>query len=207
MVKVRAPMLSMEASGSIGGALVFSSWKGTAYVRSLVKPVNPKSAAQLGVRAMLKFLAQIWATVTAPDKATWDTAAENANISPFNAFVRDGMQRWRNGQYPSAASPAVGATTAITTTQTLTGGQRNIVITNEPSADDSNWGIIIYRSTAAIVTPNWNNCIAVVPANGTNEVRYTDAPLVAATYHYRSAVLKDDGSIGTACADASAAAT
>lgn len=207
MVKVRAPMLSMEASGSIGGALVFSSWKGTAYVRSLVKPVNPKSAAQLGVRAMMKFLAQQWATIAAQDQATWDTTAENANISPFNAYVRYNMQRWRQFTGPTQANPAAQAATPGIVTTSLTGGQRNIVIQITPFGAETPWGYAIFRNTAAVNAINWNLCVAVVAADGNNPISYTDAPLTAGTYHYSAAALSNEGSIGEQAVSSSAAAT
>lgn len=207
MVKVKAPMMSLAASGSLGGALVFSTWKGTPYVRTLVTPTNPKSAAQTAIRAMMKFLSQDWENLTAPNQATWDETALNDSISPFNAYIRYNLSRWRMYKTPSKELPAAETADARTITQSLTGGIRNILISNTPSAATDQWGILIMRSLAAIVTPNWNLVVAAVKSDGTNAVIYTDAPLVAATYHYRSATFNKDGDIGVVCADASASAT
>ena len=46
MAKVTGPLMSMEASGAFGGALVFGKWKGRPTVRQLVTPSNPQSANQ-----------------------------------------------------------------------------------------------------------------------------------------------------------------
>jgi len=207
MVKVKAPMMSLSASGSLGGALVFSSWKGTPYVRTLVTPSNPRSAAQMGIRAMMKFLSQAWVDLTAPNQATWDEVALNDSISPFNAYVRYNLSRWRQFKTPSKELPAAETADSRTVTQSLTGGIRNILVSMTPSANTNEWGLIVFRSAATIVTPNWNQVVAVVRSNGTNAVIFTDAPLVAGTYHYRSATLNDAGDIGVVVADGNAAAS
>ncbi|MBA7535453.1 hypothetical protein ES705_27709 [subsurface metagenome] len=46
MAKLKAPLLSLGASGAIGKALVFFGWKGIDAVREYVIPSNPKSTAQ-----------------------------------------------------------------------------------------------------------------------------------------------------------------
>jgi len=46
MAKVTGPLMSMDASGAFGGALVFGKWKGRNTVHQLVTPANPNSAGQ-----------------------------------------------------------------------------------------------------------------------------------------------------------------
>jgi len=53
MAKVSGPLMSMSASGSIGKSIVFSIWKGVAYVRQWIKPANPKDPDQGDVRIMM----------------------------------------------------------------------------------------------------------------------------------------------------------
>jgi len=199
--------MSVDASGSYGKAMVFAKWKGRNYVRQLVTPLNPKSAAQTGVRAMMAFISAIWNGLSAPNKATWDDLASSKSVSPFNAFVSEALSRWQLFKAPSKETPAAESANAITTTQVLTGGQGFCTIKNTPSAAGDNWGIAIFRDTAEIVAPNWNNCIAVIPADGANAVSYTDSPLDAGTYHYRSAIFNTDGTLGTICADEGEAVT
>lgn len=58
MAKVRGPFMSLSASGQFGKTLVASIWKGTAYMRQLVTPSNPRTAGQLAVRSILGTLAK-----------------------------------------------------------------------------------------------------------------------------------------------------
>jgi len=46
MAKVTGPLMSMDASGSFGGAMVHGNRLGTHVVRALVTPANPMSANQ-----------------------------------------------------------------------------------------------------------------------------------------------------------------
>ena len=50
MAKVSGPLMSMDASGKFGGAIVFSKWKGRNVVRQLVTPSNPRSQGQEDAR-------------------------------------------------------------------------------------------------------------------------------------------------------------
>ena len=207
MARTTAPLFSLDASGSLANAVVFSKWRGRQYVRRHAIPKNPQTPAQVGIRAMMKFLSQEYKDLKTIVDAQFAEPSAAKNISPFNSFVAYNMRRWREYRGPSQAYPALDSATAITITQSLTGGQRNVLISNDPSADSDNWGILIFRSTVAIVTANWNLCIAIVHAQGTDPVTFTDAPLAAGTYHYRSAICNIDGKIGTACADATASVT
>jgi hypothetical protein len=46
MAKLKAPLLSLGASGALGKTLVFFPWKGLAVAREYVVPSNPKTTAQ-----------------------------------------------------------------------------------------------------------------------------------------------------------------
>lgn len=50
MAKVTGPLMSFTAAGKVGKAIVFSIWKGVAYVRGLVTPRNPQSDDQAEAR-------------------------------------------------------------------------------------------------------------------------------------------------------------
>jgi hypothetical protein len=208
MARVSGPLMSVDASGQFGGAMVFGKWKGRNYVRQLVTPANPKSAKQTGVRSMMKFLAQIWYGLSAPVKATWDEMAATKSISAFNAFVGENLARWQNFLAPTQEFPAAESANAITiSTQTLTGGQGFVTLDITPSGAGDNWGYAIFRDTAEITSPNWVNCVAVIEANGASAVSYSDSPLAAGTYHYRVGVFNTDGTLGTIHADGTATVT
>ncbi len=208
MVKLTGPMFSLTASGAIADTIVYSTWKGRAYARQLVIPTNPRSAGQTGMRSMFSFLSKQWSGIAGVDQATFDADAEAKSISPFNSYMKLNMDRWKNYLPPSQTFvPAEASTPLTVTTMTLAGGEAYVNIELTPSAATDIWGFEIYREDAAITDPNNSNCIAVIPADGVNLVEYNDTGLDAGTYHYRAAVINDDGVRGTVIADDTAVAT
>lgn len=201
MVKVQAPALSLDASGAIGGCIVFSKWKGRAYARALVKPHNPKSAGQTGIRAMLSWLSQQWVELSAPNQATWDELAAATNISPFNAYVAYNVRRWRENRGPSKQHPAAQVGTAVTIGQVGTGGARSASIVNTPSAATLGWGMAIFRKAVTGVALVYNNLVKIVAIDGVNPVTWIDAPLDAGHQFYASCFVCTDGSLGALCAE------
>lgn len=208
MARVQGPLMSIGASGTIAGTLTYSTWKGRPYCRQCVIPLNPKSAKQTGVRSMLGWLAQIWASLTTGNKATWDDLAEQKQISTFNAFVSECLTRWQNVKTPTKEYPAAEASTPLTvTTQTLTGGVGCVTVQVTPSGATAAWGVLIFRDTVEITAPTWMNCVGVIDADGANPVTFVDTPLEPGTYHYRTAVFNTDGILGTVKADGTAIVT
>jgi hypothetical protein len=202
MVRVSGPALSLDASGSLAGAMVFSKWKGRPYVRSHVIPSNPKSGAQVGVRAMFKFLSQKWGALTAGNKATWETTAEQVAISPFNAYLSKNQFRWRNFLTPSKAYPAADASTPPSApTGVATAGVRQISLAITKGATAPTWGYLIFRSTTGTFTPVFSNCIAAVAIDGSGNGSYVDTPLEPGAYYYEVRGFNDDGITGTSSAE------
>lgn len=50
MARVTGPLMSMEASGTIGKTLTFANWVGRQYVRRWTRPANPQTADQMEQR-------------------------------------------------------------------------------------------------------------------------------------------------------------
>ena len=50
MARVTGPLMSMEASGTIGKTLTFANWVGRQYVRRWTRPSNPQTADQMELR-------------------------------------------------------------------------------------------------------------------------------------------------------------
>lgn len=194
MVKVAGPAFSMDASGKLGGALVFSKWKGRNYIRSLVKPANPQSGGQVGMRSMFRFLSQNWAALTTVQKATWDDLADAGIISPFNAFMQQNQARWRNFLTPTISWPATeSGTAALTPTIVATGGLRQVSIAYSTATINDNWGLNIFRDPVTAFTPAWTNCVQSVLFNTTGGATWVDTPLDPGTYYYRYMTFTDDG--------------
>ena len=208
MARVSGPLHSDTASGTFAKSMTFSHWKGRPYVRECVTPSNPRFPKQVGVRAMMGFLAKAWATIGASPKASWLEAATARGISAFNEFVGQNLKRWQNWQAPTKTSPAAESSSAnVVTTQTLTGGVGQVNITLAWTTNAHDWGVAILRSTAEITAPDWTQCVGVVPPTAAGALTYVNSPLTAATYHYRCVILNDDGKVGTVHADATAVVT
>lgn len=190
--------MSMSASGQLAKTIVFSHWKGRPYVRTLVKPSNPKSGPQKSVRAMLKNLSQRWAALSTANKATWQTPADVATVSPFNAYVSYNLTRWSHFKSPSNVYPAAEAAAAPTApTTTATAGVREITLSMADGATPPTWGWMIFASTTTGFTPSFSNLIAVVTRTATPTV-YINKPLVTGVpMYFRIKGATIDGVTGT----------
>ena len=208
MVKVAGPAMSFDASGKLGGAIVFSKWKGRAYVRQLVTPANPKSVKQVSVRAMMKFLSQAWSSVSAADQATWQTIADTLVVSTFNAYVRGGLNRWKSFRAPSADTPPTeDGTLPDDGALTATGGVGEVTVGYENTAGNDGWGVMIFRSTTTGFTPSFSNLVQVLDCPDGTSTEWVDSPLDADTYYYNAIEFDDTGQKGTALGEQSAEVT
>lgn len=208
MVKVSGPALSLQASGKLGGALVFATWKGRPYVRGLVRPANPKSGGQVGMRSMMKFCSQQWAGLGASPKASWDIRADDRTISPFNAFCGLNQDRWRNFLSPTQADPPTETGTVGTIiNEAATGAIRQIDVEAEVSVLNDNWGLMIFRWPTTGFSTTWSNCVQIIPAASAATFHWIDTPLVAGAYFYNFRPFTDDGVIGAEVGEVTATAT
>lgn len=118
MAKVKAPLFSLKASGKLGNALVYMTWKGIEDVRKYVIPTNPRSPKQVEQRGYFRDANNEWDSpdYTAGDRSAWNLEALVAPgaQSGWNRFVRffvavrraaKTWQRLRNG---TASAPAAG---------------------------------------------------------------------------------------------------
>ena len=70
MAKVTGPLMSLDASGTVGNTAVFSKWKGRNYVRLRVIPKNMRSADQQLTRGYLGVIAKAAKAVLTAAKDT-----------------------------------------------------------------------------------------------------------------------------------------
>ncbi|MEE9602965.1 MAG: hypothetical protein V3V75_06660 [Thermoguttaceae bacterium] len=194
MVRVQAPALSLSASGSRGGAMVFSNWKGRAYVRELVKPSNPKSGGQVGIRQMLKFLSQDWTNIGATPQASWEDRADQAVVSPFNSYIGYNMFRWRDFLAPTDTDPEATADSPATMgTLAAVAGVRSITVTQPITTASDGWGVIFFRDTSSSIAVAFDNARHTGKIAATADVVFVDSPLAAGTYYYRCSHFTKDG--------------
>lgn len=194
MALVTAPLLSLAASGKLGGAIVFSSWKGRQYVRSLVKPSNPKSGKQVGMRGAFKYLAQNWAGLSAANQATWEERADASVISPFNAYMSYNQFRTRNFLGITKEDPALAAGSAsILGTTVATAGVRSVTLDVPIATLNDGWCVAIYRSITSSFSTDFSNMIGIIAAASVATFYWVDTPLDPDTYYYNFRDITDDG--------------
>lgn len=87
MAKVRAPLLSFGAAGTIADTLTFASWRGVDYVRERVIPQNPQSIEQTKTRDVFAWLSQIWKLNPTLAQAPWLAYATGRKFTGRNAFI------------------------------------------------------------------------------------------------------------------------
>ena len=184
MALVTGPLLSLEASGQVAGSIVFSKWKGRPYVRQLVRPSNPKSAGQVSTRAMFRFLASAWASMTTAQQATWESLAAADTVSPFNAYMAWNMRRWTQGEAPEVEPNFSGSIiNPVMGTLTAAGGVREATLEQAVTTPNDIWGIQINRDITTGFTPSKSNTIAIVEYS-VDPITWVDSPLAPDTYYY-----------------------
>lgn len=205
MALVKAPLLSLEASGKLANSIVYSKWKGRPYVRTLVTPSNPKSGGQVGMRAMFKWLAQNWNALSAGDKATWEERADQQIVSPFNAYMSYNQFRWRDFLAPTTIYPEATTDTApVEGTLAAVAGVRSITVTQPITTANEGWAIAFFRALAPALTTAFDNLIGLSIVSGTDDVLWVDSPLVPDTYYYKIRSVTLDGQLGTESSEVNA---
>jgi hypothetical protein len=94
MAKLTAPLLSLGASGQIGKAIVYTSWKGIDVGKQYVIPANPNSDPQKTQRGYLTSAMNLWKSIAFPmnalDRANFDRKAgiQSSPLSGFNQYIK-----------------------------------------------------------------------------------------------------------------------
>ena len=104
MARVKGPLFSIDASGSVANTITYSKWKGQNYVRQHVIPQNPQSTNQVNVRTAWDLLVVSFQGEAAPEVLAWNTFAEQFNMSGFNQYISRGMEEYIV-QITSAVTP------------------------------------------------------------------------------------------------------
>ena len=105
--------MSFGASGQLGGALVFGSWKGVSTARQYVKPANPQTPGQVAQRDLMKSVVAFWRSVAlmAIIRTAWNklAAVSGRPLSGFNAFTSNLVRL-------AAENPAASVAVDVTST-------------------------------------------------------------------------------------------
>lgn len=202
MAKVKGPLMSMDASGSLGGAIVFSKWKGRNYVRQHVTPSNPQSNLQRTYRSSMAGLVKLYQSNRDAINIAFAGRAGAGSQSPFNAFTGFNQSRLRQGAYaadspsPSEAAPANNAAALAA----LVNGAY-VALTWTDALDPDAWAFAIFRAVGAAPTGALSELEALVP-RGVQV--YNEGPLEVGDYRYSIRAVSRNGGV-TALAAAVAA--
>ena len=89
MAKVSAPLLSLEASGTIAGCLTFQARKTGAVAHSTNRHSDRKSPPQLRNRHIMYTLRTFWHNLPQSVKDYWNNAAaSHPGMSGYNLYIK-----------------------------------------------------------------------------------------------------------------------
>jgi hypothetical protein len=176
--------MSSEASGTAGGELVFSTWKGRAYVRRRTTPTDPHSPAQLSYRTMFTYLTKLYPTVELYYGEQWQPLALELGVSRANAFLKYNLERWAQFKPVSWYYPATEeGTPGDAPTVTPTSGQHNARLLIHFANPENTELTYIFRKLDSAPTPGTDTLVAVVEFIG-QDLDFHDSPLPPGQWHY-----------------------
>lgn len=198
MAIVNGPLFSLDASGKVGDALVFTKWKGRNVVRSYVTPANPRSLAQRARRTMMAILVDIWQGMDSTDKDSWQDLAIANNYSTFNGMTSYNLDEQTLGNPPTknrSDTPTVIAAGSGSLSSTV--GTNRIELTGgvDIPGVDTYMLFSLIEGSSAPGTASLNQIVGFGPAEVTGPVEITVSDLPAGTYSAANFFITNDGSI------------
>jgi hypothetical protein len=89
VAKVRHPLHSISASGSVGGVVTFRNTKAGAVVTAKPKSYKAETPAQLVQQARMKAASATWKTLNAADRKSWQTVGKKYGRSAWFSFFAE----------------------------------------------------------------------------------------------------------------------
>jgi len=198
MIKLKAPGLSPDASGSLADALTFSTAKGRAYAKKHAAPKQPRTQAQLAVQTMTGFLAHEWKNLSPADHATWSARANLTRIYPYHAYIAANAKRWHNFRSPSKQDPATEATPPIDNgLWHATVGYRQVTLDFYNYPSPNYWACCFYRWSNTPYIPSLDQIIIIKAADPGTYTYAKDAYLQPGVYRYMHNYISIDGLMGS----------
>ncbi len=206
MAVVKGPLMSMDARKSVGKTITFTHWKGRNTIRKTVKPHNPKSGLQTGMRAGVRFMSQAYKNLSATTKTRWSNLYKTKKITGLNSMLRFNQPRVRqnlgifsdNTNTPAAAEAA--PTSPVATAQ-----PKSVSISWVDSAGANDYGTLIYMSVTTGFTQDVSNLQVIVP-HGVQ--KFVIAKLITGTpYFFLLRGTANEGTLGTLTAQITATPT
>lgn len=142
-MKIKFGSIVTDGRGKIGGH-VASKNRGGAYLRTKSTPVNPQSALQVAVRALLTLLSQGWRALTSAQRAAWEAAVEN--FKSTNVFGDIKTPSGINLYVRLNANIRTGGGTIIPSPPALTASPSSITLTPAAAAGAATFSIVFAAS-------------------------------------------------------------
>ncbi len=198
MIRLKGPTFSYATTGGLADVLAFAKSKKGTYAKAHSSPKQPRTGAQVGVRAMMSYLGRTWRTLTPANQATWNELATVDQVAPYHAFVRENMKRWNTFRGPSKEYPAADAMTPTT-------GRNVWVLPAVASVQcglpidviESDWGSVLLKGDAIGFPIDRAHVIQIVTRDVTQKWTWVlDTPVAPGTYYYNSFTFEPDGATG-----------
>lgn len=151
------------------------------------KPTDPRSAKQLSIRAMVRFLNIHFAEMNLEDQAYWGEVAAGLHITAQNLYVKRNMIWWTTDRPPSEDVDHAGPdfpTQPYLWPPIVTGRRAQLRAVCNPLGDSV--AIVFHRSLQTAFTPNWSNAVHVGQVLEPLSYYWDDTPLKPGTYYYRA---------------------
>lgn len=187
MVRLKGQLLSLDASGSLGKTMTFSSWKGRAYAKKFSVPTNNQQTGHLGMRAGMSFVSQEWQGLSTADKDTWNSTAVDRQISEFDAYVGLNLLRTVETNAPTKANPPTPAAfTPASFGQVVTPEDQFVDVAFGFVPTPEEWSMSIFRSDVSGFTPSLENMVHQVAGTIAPTITHIrDVPPTRGTWYYR----------------------
>ena len=203
MARTTGPLFSMDASGTVAGAIVFSRWRGRNYVRRHAIPSNPRTPLQTGIRAAFRFLTQWWKSFGDAELGEWNAIGDVTRVTGLNAFVAANVKRLREGRTlkynPTVETITVpDDATAGTTTPLASAMQLDWT---PGTADTWLWGQGIHMMAGTAAPASIANLIAIVGPLVSQLIVTNLTP--GTEYFFKIQSISTDNSYGATPAEAS----
>ncbi len=201
MVKLKGPLQSLSASGTVAKTITYSSWKGRPYVRNKPQPVDPKDPTQKSNRLLMEWLSQTWSTLSQNDRSTWTPIAAAQNMANYHAFIQENLIRFAYFAAPTRRFPPTETGTPPTVFGDgpfVNGAPRALNTAVRFDVLNDAWGYCLFLGDNAGFTTSRNN-LALFATNQTTDfdIRWI-RDLKPATYHAKVRPFTTDGVMGPA---------
>jgi len=187
MVKTKGPSISAEASGKLADVLIFSKSPRTQYAKTHRRPRNPRSGGQVGIRVMMKFLAQQWKDIIPTRQATWQEAAQRMDLYRYHAYISHNQINWRSFLGATQMDNYTGTWLALDTPDLRLFPKTNSVLIDlRAIGSGSAWGYTLFRSQTSGFTAAIDTCVKIFRKGPLHKTLFLDTPVTPGTYYYRA---------------------